>query len=76
MIEKKNWGSKHEAAPILNCAPRTVKNYRDRKDLIENVHWRKRGATRIEYNLVLLQDYMKNLNNPEKHLKVCKGFYR
>jgi hypothetical protein len=72
----KKWGDKHEAALILNCAARTVKKIRDRREIIENIHWRKINATNVEYNLVLLDDFMKNRCFPEKHLKICKQFYR
>ena len=67
----KKWGNKHEAAVILNCAPRTLKNYRDRHDLKENIHWRRRNKTTIDYNLDLLRHYIDNILHPKAHEKFC-----
>lgn len=72
----KEWGNKKQAAIILNCAPRSLKNYRDRDQLKKNIHWRYRNKTTIDYNLILIQNLMFNWLHPKKHEKFCQEYFK
>jgi len=66
------FGNKHQAQRILGGSTETLKKYRQRGQLKENIHWIRVNPRVVRYNLTLLSDWMQNINDPLAHQRAVE----
>lgn len=65
---------KREAGRILGISPETLKKYRQRGYLIEDIHYYRWNQRVIRYNSILLQDWAIHRNNPTAHQRAIESY--
>jgi hypothetical protein len=63
---------KWEAGRMLGLSPETLKKYRDRGYLIEDIHYYRWNQRLIRYNITLLKDWAVHRNNPAAHQRAIE----
>lgn len=67
--------TKHEAADFLGISPTTLPRYR-KEFWIEGAHFIRLNSRNIKYNLELIEDWVKNKDNPSAHQKQLEKYAR
>lgn len=65
---------KQEIADLTGLSCETLKQYRLRGRLIEDIHWIKLNSRVVRYNLFLIKDWVQNHNNPQVHQRAIEAY--
>jgi hypothetical protein len=68
------WGSKTEAQVVSGYGEWWLKERRLSGPFIEGIHYVKPNSCTVRYNLILLEDYVRNSSNPARHQKAIERY--
>jgi hypothetical protein len=66
--------NKRALAQKLGCSHHTIKAFRQRGELIENIHYIRSSPRSILYNLELCLNWLANRHSPASHRKAIEQY--
>lgn len=65
---------KREISKLTGLSGDTLKKYRLKGLLSENIHWIRINAKVVRYNVPLVKDWLQNINDPQTHQKAIEVY--
>ena len=73
-LQSPEFVDKWEASRLTSLSPETLKKYRLKKVLIEDIHWVRINSKALRYNAPMLLDWLRHQGDPQAHQKTIEAY--